>query len=128
MKSLIEADENIVCYGRDVVSGLHKEREIPPEILDANLRDSYAQIIDCIKMVLERTPPELGADIYRHGLYLTGGASQIYNLAPLIAEATGLKVNTSEDPIDSVIMGVAKVINEEKYRKLAYYIEGMSGR
>ncbi|MCR4755468.1 MAG: rod shape-determining protein [Lachnospiraceae bacterium] len=128
MKSLIEADENIVCYGRDVVSGLPKEREIPPEILDANLRDSYAQIIDCIKMVLERTPPELGADIYRHGLYLTGGASQIYNLAPLIAEATGLKVNTSEDPIDSVIMGVAKVINEEKYRKLAYYIEGMSGR
>lgn len=128
MKSLIEADENIVCYGRDVVSGLPKEREIPPEILDANLRDSYAQIIDSVKMVLERTPPELGADIYRHGLYLTGGASQIYNLAPLIAEATGLKVNTSEDPIDSVIMGVAKVINEEKYRKLAYYIEGMSGR
>ena len=128
MKSLIEADENIVCYGRDVVSGLPKEREIPPEVLDANLRDSYVQIIDCIKMVLERTPPELGADIYRHGLYLTGGASQIYNLAPLIADATGLKVNTSEDPIDSVIMGVAKVINEEKYRKLAYYIEGMSGR
>ncbi len=128
MKSLIESGENIVCYGRDIVSGLPMEREIPPEILDANLRDSYAQIIDCIKMVLERTPPELSADIYRHGLYLTGGASQIYNLADLISEATGLKVNTSDDPIDSVIMGVAKVINEDKYRKLAYYIEGMSGR
>ncbi len=128
MKSLIESGENIVCYGRDIVSGLPMEREIPPEILDANLRDSYAQIIDCIKMVLERTPPELSADIYRHGLYLTGGASQIYNLADLISDATGLKVNTSDDPIDSVIMGVAKVINEDKYRKLAYYIEGMSGR
>lgn len=128
MKSLIESGENIVCYGRDIVSGLPMEREIPPEILDANLRDSYAQIIDCVKMVLERTPPELSADIYRHGLYLTGGASQIYNLADLISDATGLKVNTSDDPIDSVIMGVAKVINEDKYRKLAYYIEGMSGR
>ncbi len=128
MKSLIAANENIVCYGRDIVSGLPMEREIPPEILDANLRDSYAQIIDSIKMVLERTPPELSADIYRHGLYLTGGASQIYNLTELISEATGLKVNTSDDPIDSVIMGVAKVINEDKYRKLAYYIEGMSGR
>ncbi len=128
MKSLIESGENIVCYGRDIVSGLPMEREIPPEMLDTNLRDSYAQIIDCIKMVLERTPPELGADIYRHGLYLTGGSSQIYNLANLISDATGLKVNMSEDPIDSVIMGIAKVINEDKYRKLAYYIEGMSGR
>ncbi len=128
MSSLIKAGQNVVCYGRDIVSGLPIEREIPPEILDSNLRDSYSQIIDNVKMVLERTPPELGADIYRNGLYLTGGASQIYNLAPLLSEATGLKVNTSEDPIDSVIMGIAKVINEEKYRSLAFYIEGMSGR
>ncbi|MBR6238465.1 MAG: rod shape-determining protein [Lachnospiraceae bacterium] len=128
MSSLIKSEQNAVCYGRDIVSGLPMEREIPPAILDANLRDSYSQIIDSIKMVLERTPPELGADIYRHGLYLTGGASQVYNLAPLIADATGLKVNLGEDPIDSVIMGVAKVINEEKYRSLAFYIEGMSGK
>ena len=128
ISSLIDAGENVVCYGRDIVSGLPMEREIPPEILDVNLRDSFSQIIDSVKMVLERTPPELAADIYRHGLYLTGGASQIYNLAPLIAEATGLKVNTGDDPIDSVIMGIAKVINEEKYRSLAFYIEGMSNR
>ncbi len=128
MSSLIKSEQNAVCYGRDIVSGLPMEREIPPAILDANLRDSYSQIIDSIKMVLERPPPELGADIYRHGLYLTGGASQVYNLAPLIADATGLKVNLGEDPIDSVIMGVAKVINEEKYRSLAFYIEGMSGK
>ncbi len=128
INALVKENKNIVCYGRDIASGLPKEKEIPPEILDNNLTDSFMQIIDNVKMVLERTPPELSADIYRHGIYLTGGASQIHNLAPLLAEHTGLKVNTSEDPIDSVIMGIAKVINEEKYRSLAFYIEGMSGR
>ncbi|MCR5398793.1 MAG: rod shape-determining protein [Lachnospiraceae bacterium] len=128
IKSVMKDRGSIVCYGRDIISGLPKEKEIPPEILNSNLTASYMQIIDNVKMVLERTPPELSADIYRHGIYMTGGASQIYNLAELLSESTGLKVNTCDDPIDSVIMGIAKVINEEKYRSLAFTIEGMSGK
>ena len=128
LKSLVEQNLNAVCYGRDIVTGLPVEKEIPTAILDLGMRDSFAAIIDCIKVILERTPPELAADIYRHGIYLTGGASQVYNLAPLIEKGTGLKVNECDDPIDSVIMGLAKVINEDKYRPLAYAIEGMSVR
>lgn len=128
LTKLVEQNLNAVCYGRDIVTGLPVEKEIPTAILDASMRNSFASIIDSIKVILERTPPELGADIYRHGIYLTGGASQVYNLAPLIEKGTGLKVNVGEDPIDSVILGLAKVINEEKYRGLAYTIEGMSAR
>ncbi len=128
LKRLVEAGQNAVCYGRDIVTGLPIEKQIPTPILDMSMRDSFGAIIDCIKLILERTPPELGADIYRHGIYLTGGASQVYNLAELIEKGTGLKVNLGEDPIDSVVLGLAKVINEDKYRKLAYVIEGMSQR
>jgi len=128
LRKLVEGGQNAVCYGRDIVTGLPIEKQIPTPILDMSMRDSFASIIDCIKLILERTPPELGADIYRHGIYLTGGASQVYNLAELIEKGTGLKVNQGEDPIDSVVLGLAKVINEDKYRKLAYVIEGMSPR
>lgn len=128
LKSLVEKNLNAVCYGRDIVSGLPVEKQIPTPILDDCMRDSFAAIIDSIKVILERTPPELGADIYRNGIYLTGGASQVYNLANLIEQGTGINVNMGEDPIDSVVLGLAKVINEDKYRSLAYTIEGMSAR
>ncbi|MBP9996585.1 MAG: rod shape-determining protein [Lachnospiraceae bacterium] len=120
--------KNAVAFGRDIVTGLPMEREIPTELLDSSLVDSFSQIIDNIKVILERTPPELGADIYRHGIYLTGGASKVSKLADLISKSTGLTVNVCESPIDSVAEGLSKVINEDKYRKLAYTIEGMSAK
>lgn len=126
LKELEKEGKDAVCFGRDIVTGLPMEKSIPTDLIDECLLPTYAQIIDNIKVILERTPPELAADIYRHGIYLTGGASQISKLAPLISKITGLKVNMSEEPINSVIDGLAKVIKEEKYRKLAYTIEGMS--
>ena len=75
---------------------------------------------------MERTPPELAADIFRHGIYLTGGASQISHLAERIANGTGLKVNIAENPLQSVVLGLAKIINEDNYKSVAYTIEGMS--
>ena len=73
--------------------------------------------------------PERGrsaADIYRHGVYLTGGASQVSKLAQLMSKGTGLKVNVSENPVTSVALGLAKVINDDNYKTVAYAIEGMS--
>ena len=72
-----------------------------------------------------KTPPELGADIYRHGIYLTGGASQISHLAALMQKGTGLKVNLADNPIESVARGLAKVIKDDNYKSVAYSIEGM---
>lgn len=118
--------ENAVVYGRDIVTGLPVEREIPTSLVDECLKEHFATIIDNIKVILERTPPELAADIYRHGLYLTGGASQVTHLSELIAKGTGLKVNTIDSPISSVALGLAKIINEDHYKSVAYAIEGMS--
>ncbi len=128
LASLEAEGNNATVFGRDIVTGLPMERSIPTDLLDDCLIDSFSAIIDNIKVILERTPPELGADIYRHGIYLTGGASHVSKLGELINQSTGLKVNMCDDAIDSVILGISKVINEEKYRKLAYTLEGMSVR
>ena len=126
LNELVENKEEAVCYGRDIVSGLPVEKHIPTDVIDMSMRTSFGSIADCVKQILERTPPELGADIYRHGIYLPGGASQAHNLAEYIGDSTGIKVNVGEDPINSVVDGLAKIINEEKYRPLAYTtIEGL---
>lgn len=115
-----------VVYGRDIVTGLPVEREIPIALVDECMTEHFNTIIDNIKVILERTPPELAADIYRNGVYLTGGASQVSKLAQLMSKGTGLKVNVSENPITSVALGLAKIINDDNYKTVAYAIEGMS--
>ena len=92
--SLLDLEEQrtgAVVYGRDIVTGLPVEREIPTALVDECLVEHFNSIIDNIKVILERTPPELAADIYRHGIYLTGGASQVSKLALLMSKGTGLQ-------------------------------------
>lgn len=115
-----------VVYGRDIVTGLPVEREIPTKLVDESLEEHFNTIVDNVKVILERTPPELAADIYRHGIYLTGGASQVGHLAERLLVGTGLKVNVSENPIASVAIGLSKIIKEDNYKTVAYAIEGMS--
>ena len=115
-----------IVYGRDIVTGLPVEREIPTKLVVDTLEEHFNTIIDNVKVILERTPPELGADIYRNGIYLTGGASQVAHLSERLHNGTGLKVNVSENPLTSVAMGLAKIINEDNYKSVAYAIEGMS--
>ncbi len=114
-----------VVYGRDIVTGLPVERIIPTKSIDTALLDNFNTIVDNIKIVLERTPPELSADIYRNGIYLTGGGSLVNNLAKTIEKETGLKVNHAEDPLLSVAEGLSRVINNENFASVAYSIEGM---
>ncbi len=127
--SLLDLEEQrtgALVYGRDIVTGLPVEREIPTLLVDECLVEHFNTIIDNIKVILERTPPELAADIYRHGVYLTGGASQVSKLARLVSKGTGLKVNVSENPLTSVALGLGKIINDDNYKSVAYAIEGMS--
>ena len=125
LKELEKAGKPAVVYGRDIVSGLPVEREIPTDLVNKALIETFHTIIDSVKVILERTPPELGADIYRHGIYLTGGASQVNHLAQLMHKGTGLKVNVCENPIESVARGLSKVIKDDNYKSVAYSIEGM---
>ena len=127
--SLHELDEQgkgAVVYGRDIVTGLPVEREIPTKLVVECMEEHFHTIVDNVKVILERTPPELAADIYRNGIYLTGGTSQVKFLAERIQKGTGLRVNMSENPLTSVALGLAKIINEDNYKTVAYAIEGMS--
>ncbi|MCL2718259.1 MAG: rod shape-determining protein [Lachnospiraceae bacterium] len=126
LRDLQKEGKPAVVYGRDIVTGLPVEREIPTELIDETLTESFNMIIDNVKVILERTPPELAADIYRHGVYLTGGASQVNRLAELMRKGTGLGVNVSENPITSVAVGLSKIIKDDNYKSVAYAIEGMS--
>jgi len=123
---LSKSGRGAVVYGRDIVTGLPVEKEIPTKLVDDTLKENFNTIVDNIKVILERTPPELAADIYRHGIYLTGGASQVNHLNELISKGTGLKVNASENPVTSVALGLAKIIKHDNYKSVAYAIEGMS--
>lgn len=125
LKELEEKEESAVVYGRDIVTGLPVERTIPTKLVVDSLEEHFNTIVDNVKVILERTPPELAADIFRHGVYLTGGASQVNHLAERIASGTGLKVNMAEEPTASVAIGLAKIIKDDNYKSVAYEIEGM---
>lgn len=126
LADLEKENKGAVVYGRDIVTGLPVERELPTAMIDESLIEHFYTIIDNIKVILERTPPELAADIYRHGIYLTGGASQVSHLAELIQKGMGLKVNVSENPITSVALGLSRIIKDDNLKTVAYSIEGMN--
>ena len=126
LADLEKENKGAVVYGRDIVTGLPVERELPTAMIDESLIEHFYTIIDNSKVILERTPPELAADIYRHGIYLTGGASQVSHLAELIQKGTGLKVNVSENPITSVALGLSRIIKDDNLKTVAYSIEGMN--
>ncbi len=126
LKELDSEGKGALVYGRDIVTGLPVEREIPTKLVDECLEEHFNTIIDNVKVILERTPPELAADIYRHGIYLTGGASQVNHLAERMATGTGLRVNVAENPLTSVAAGLSKIIKDDNYKSVAYAVEGMS--
>ena len=126
LADLEKENKGAVVYGRDIVTGLPVERELPTAMIDESLIEHFYTIIDNIKVILERTPPELAADIYRHGIYLTCGASQVSHLAELIQKGTGLKVNVSENPITSVALGLSRIIKDDNLKSVAYSIEAMN--
>lgn len=112
-------------YGRDIVTGLPVERTLTSRFVEETLGEHFRAIAENIKQILERTPPELAADIYRHGLFLTGGASGEEGLADAIHADVRLIVNISENPISTAALGLAQVIKKTNFRSLAYTIEGL---
>ena len=119
--SAIKQDEHFVdVYGRHIVTGLPTRCSISSDIVYTCMTDFIKQIIDSIKMILERTPPELSADIIDTGIYLTGGSSAIKGLADLINGETELHVNIADNPSECVVRGIKKIIDNPKYSEVAY--------
>ncbi len=101
-------DDEIKSYevkGRDLIAGAPKTIEVTSDEIRDALADPISAVIEAIKISLEKTPPELAADIVDNGIILAGGGSLLANLDMLIKEKTGLPVCLAEDPLTSVVRG-----------------------
>ena len=96
--------------GRNLVTGLPKTVTVTSEETEEALREPAYQIVDAVHNVLERTPPELAADIADRGIVLTGGGCLLQGLEELIEEKTGINTMTAEDPMTAVAIGTGKFI------------------
>ncbi|MCR5626920.1 MAG: rod shape-determining protein [Lachnospiraceae bacterium] len=96
--------------GRDLVTGLPKTIKASSEEMEEALRETTSQIVEAIHGVLEKTPPELAADIADRGIVLTGGGSLLRGLEDLIADKTGINTMIAEDPMTAVAIGTGKYV------------------
>ena len=102
--------ETLSVRGRDVVSGLPKTVNVTTDEAVEALKDSIGKIIICVKEVLEKTPPELAADIMDRGIILTGGGAMLYGLAELIRKETDIPTSVADDPLSCVAIGTGKAL------------------
>jgi rod shape-determining protein MreB len=98
--------------GRDLVAGVPKTVELSDEEIRDSLVESINQIVEAVRLALERTPPELASDIVEKGIVLAGGGALLRNLDILIREETGLPVTVADDPLTAVVMGAGKALDE----------------
>ncbi|HKX19095.1 MAG TPA: rod shape-determining protein [bacterium] len=105
-------EQSIEVRGRDLVSGLPRTvRMTSTEIREA-MAEPIAAIVEAVKMTLERTPPELAADIVDRGIIMAGGGSLLRGLDRLLSEETGMPVTLTEDPLSSVVLGTGRALEE----------------
>lgn len=110
--SPMEPEMKINISGRDLVTGLPKDLSISSEEIREALAEPVNAIVDSIKYTLEKTPPELAADIMERGIMLTGGGALLKGLDKLILKETGIPVNVAEFPLDCVVLGTGRVLDE----------------
>lgn len=113
-------EESMTVVGRDVVSGLPIEMEIPAEVVYEAMKTNLANICNSIKMILEKTPPELARDIIHSGIYITGGGSLLHDIDKLFEQITNIKVNTTEVPEESAARGLVKIVSDSKFKRLPF--------
>ena len=100
-----------VMKGRNLVTGLPDQVEITSEEIREALEEPVGLIVDGVKSILEKTPPELAADIIEKGIIMTGGGSLLYGLDKLIEVSTGLNVKIAENSVEAVVEGTGEVLN-----------------
>jgi rod shape-determining protein MreB len=113
----MEEELTMEVKGRDLVSGLPKTVTISSDEVREAMQEPIKAILEVAKLTLERTPPELAADLIERGIVLAGGGSLLRGIDKLISEETGLPVHIADDPILAVALGTGKVLSEIKYLK-----------
>jgi len=115
----MENELSMVAKGRDLVAGIPKAIEINSIEIREALSETVAAIVDAVKLSLEKTPPELSADIRDRGIILTGGGSLLRGMDIRLREETSLPVTLADDPLTCVVRGTGMVLDDfEKYEKV----------
>ena len=105
--------------GRDLNDGLPKTLTITSSQIEKAIKESVYKIVDIVKITLEKTPPELASDIMEKGIVLAGGGALIKNLDKLLSIETGMPVYIAEEPLDCVVRGTGKTLeNLEKLKRV----------
>lgn len=113
------AKKFIEVKGRDAVLGLPKTVKVDSQEIAEAIKPALSAIVDCIKEVLERTPPELASDIIDRGIVLSGGGAQLRNLDRLIAAQTGVSAYLAEDPTRCAIYGAGVALeNVDRWKRI----------
>ncbi len=111
----LEDETELEIRGRDMVTGLPKVVTISSQEVREALRDYVHRIVETVRLALEKTPPELAADLIDKGIVLAGGGALLKGIDRLLAEETGLPVIISDNPLTAVAQGTGKVLDEEEY-------------
>jgi len=115
----LKEEIGIQVKGRDLVNGVPKTTEVSSAEIREGLNEPLAQIVEAVKLTLERTPPELSADILDRGIMLSGGGALLKGLDERLRLETNLPVHIAEDPLTTVVRGTGMVLeNPSKYSKV----------
>ena len=104
--------ETMEVRGRDLVNGVPKELTLNQVQISEALTEPVSQIVEAVKVALEKTPPELAADIVDKGIVLTGGGALLTKMDYILQQATGLPVAVPEDPLTCVVRGTGRCLDE----------------
>jgi len=103
--------------GRDLVAGIPKTIEVTSEEIREAMQEPINAIVEAVRLALEKTPPELAADIVDKGIVLVGGGALIRNLDVLLREETGLPIVAAENPLTAVVLGSGRVLDNPELMK-----------
>ena len=111
----LEQEMTLEVKGRDLVAGLPKTLTVSSQEIREALLDPVSQIVESVRIALERCPPELAADLVDRGIMLAGGGALLRGVDRLLAEETGLPVHIADDPLSAVAEGTGRVLNELQF-------------
>jgi len=111
----LEQEMTMEVKGRDLVAGLPKTLTVTSQEVREALLEPVSQIVESVRIALERCPPELAADLVDRGIMLAGGGALLRGIDKLLAEETGLPIHIAEDPLSAVAEGTGRVLNELQF-------------
>jgi rod shape-determining protein MreB len=112
--------------GRNLIEGIPKTITVTDEEIREALADSVAAIVNAVRVALDKTPPELSADIFERGIVLTGGGALVKNFDKRLMIETGLPVSIADDPLSSVVLGAGQMLSDFELLKRVRWENSMT--